>query len=350
MVRINRVVVVISAALIAGLLAIGSLGHGQSTPASALSEQQIKAGLGVLQDNGKPTPIGASNLNLSKSNINRTALGWTQPATNVSGNGPLLMTSNLNLSKSNVNRTAHDIGADEQSVGILELQRPMNPKKGQDKDKRFIPAGQYGVSLFKSVDKASPQLMMFLLDTDEPAVFGLSLEAAALTQALSDEFTDSQGIPCLLGDDYTAAILLNLLGSELEENTSALDLSLQMTLDTTLKAGQPVTFTATVTNSSGAPTTGTITVTDTLPNTLIFSSINASGFSCLTFGQQITCTTSAVLAPGQSTTIQITAQVKGGEGGVAPGTDIKNCAKVSTAGDQNQANDSSCVTATVQAP
>jgi hypothetical protein len=105
-----------------------------------------------------------------------------------------------------------------------------------------------------------------------------------------------------------------------------------------------------VTNSGGTPTTGTITVTDTLPSTLSLVSITANGFSCLTFNQQTTCQTSAVLAPGQSLTIQITVQVKGGEGGAAPGTEIKNCAKVSTAGDTNPDNDQSCVTATVQAP
>ncbi|MBI1729031.1 DUF11 domain-containing protein [Candidatus Acetothermia bacterium] len=348
MLKVNKVVVVISAALIAGLLAIGSLGQGQSTPATNVSDAQVRAGLGELQNNGNPTPILLpTTVKGSKSNSdNRVAP--TQPTSNVTGNGPLIMTSNLNLSKSNVNREIKGTKDNEQAVGILELQRPMNPKKGQDK--KLIPAGQYSVGLFKISDNESPILAMFNPINDAPAVFALSVDAAALTHTISDEFTDAQGIPCLLGDDYTAAILLNLLGSELEENTSALDLSMQKTLDGTLKPGQNANYTLTVTNNSGAPTTGTITVTDSLPSTLIFGSINASGFSCLTFGQQITCTTSAVLAPSQSTTIQITAQVKGGEGGVAPGTDIKNCAKVSTAGDQNPDNDQGCVTATVQSP
>jgi uncharacterized repeat protein (TIGR01451 family) len=198
--------------------------------------------------------------------------------------------------------------------------------------------------------ESTPLLAMFPLNTDEPAELVVSVKAEALLLALGDEFTDAQGIPCLLGDEYMSAILLNLLASLLQEDTSALDLSMQKTLDGTLKAGQNSTYTITVTNNSGAPTTGTITVTDSLPSTLIFGSINASGFSCLTFGQQTTCQTSTVVASGASLQLQITAQVKGGEGGVAPGTDIKNCAKVSTAGDTNPDNDQSCVTATVQAP
>jgi uncharacterized repeat protein (TIGR01451 family) len=349
MLRVNRVVVIIYAALIAGLLAIGSLGQGQGTPAMDVSEQQVTAGLRVLQQQGNPTPIQTTTVKGSKSNSDGR-LGYTKPAPNVSGNGPLIMTSNLNLSKSNVNRTAHDIGADEESVGILELQRPMNPKKGQDKDKRLIPAGQYSVGLFKISDNESPILAMFNPINDAPAVFALSLDAAALIQALSDEFTDSEGIPCLLGDEYTAAILLNLLGSELEENTSTLDLSMQKSLDGTLKAGQQVTYILRILNVGGASTTSAITVTDSLPSTLIFGSLTGNGFSCFSFGQQITCTASTVVASGASLELQITAQVKGGEGGVAPGTDIKNCAKVSTAGDTNQDNDQGCITATVQAP
>jgi uncharacterized repeat protein (TIGR01451 family) len=128
------------------------------------------------------------------------------------------------------------------------------------------------------------------------------------------------------------------------------DLALEMTLDTKLIVGQPVTFTATVANIGGAPTTGTISVTDALPSTLSLVSLSANGFFCFTFGQQMTCQTSAVLAPGQSLPIQITVRLAGGEGKSGPeaGTEIKNCAKVRTEGDVNLDNDQGCVTGKVE--
>ncbi|MBI1729030.1 DUF11 domain-containing protein [Candidatus Acetothermia bacterium] len=325
-----------------------------------LYSAQIKAGLGVLQDMGKPTPLlKTTTVKGSKSNSDGR-LGSSRPVENVTVSPDLNLFHTIKTTKSNTFRTILGIGEDEAPVGVINLMSakiavgdpgpddpPTQPIK---KPTKRIPAGQYGVGLLMIAGESTPLLAMFPLNTDEPAELVVSVEADALLLALGDEFTDAQGIPCLLGDEYMSAVLLNLLASLLEPDTSTLDLALQKTLDGTLKAGQNSTYTITVTNSSGTPTTGTITVTDSLPSTLIFGSINASGFSCLTFGQQITCTTSAILAPSQSTTIQITAQVKGGEGGVAPGTDIRNCAKVSTAGDTNPDNDQGCITATVQSP
>jgi len=129
------------------------------------------------------------------------------------------------------------------------------------------------------------------------------------------------------------------------------DLAMAKTLDGTLKAGQPAPYLLTITNAGKSSTAGTITVTDSLPGPLTLSSTSGAGWSCLSFGQNITCTSESALAPDATSTIQITAQVKGGEpgaGGTAPGTEIKNCAVVRNDGDSKADNNTGCHTGTVQ--
>ena len=314
-----------------------------------LHTAQIKAGLGVLQDMGHPTPIPTpTTVKGTKSNSDK--LSSTRPVENVTDNMGVSLFTTSDTSRSNTYHGLTDVrggtlqlnGTGLSSVGVLELKSPMLIKDGPGD---VILTGQYRVGIYIGTE------VIFLAMSDlETGVLGTSVSIGvdALLQALGDDFMDAQGIPCLLGDEYTSAILLNLLASMLVEKTSALDLSLQMTLDTKLIVGQPVTFTATVTNSGGAPTTGTISVTDTLPSTLILDSIKGNGFSCLTFNQQTTCSNSTVVASGASLQLQFMALVKGGEGGVASGTEIKNCAKVSTAGDTNPDNDQACVTGKVE--
>lgn len=58
------------------------------------------------------------------------------------------------------------------------------------------------------------------------------------------------------------------------------DLSIAMTHTGELLAGQPVTFTVTVSNVGGGPSAGVITVSDTLPTGLTASSLSGEGWDC----------------------------------------------------------------------
>ncbi len=70
----------------------------------------------------------------------------------------------------------------------------------------------------------------------------------------------------------------------------------------------PYTYTLTVTNSSSVATSGTITVKDQLPAgvTPVNGSFNpATGWSCTTSGQLVTCTSTSVLAAGANNALTI---------------------------------------------
>jgi len=338
----------------AGMLVIGTLGQGQGTPATAVSEDQINAGLQVLQNTGNPTPLFATTVKGSKSNSDNI-LGATQPLPNVTGSGksdggspPVVLSANLNLSKSNINKAIQGRGDEALAVGVITLPGAMSFKQGPEKkeEEKRIAAGQYEVWLFNIDEYATPILAMFSLETGDPTDEVLSVDAQALIEAISDEFTHAQGIPCLLGDEYAAAILLNVLASMLEEAEetapSAPDVTLKKTLDGALRVEQEATYILTIANEGQGPTTSVIIVTDVLASELAFVRAKGTGWSCAG-GQAVTCTTTDSLAPNQSNTIQITVKVRAG-----PGTNITNCALVNTEGDANPANNRRCHTGTVQ--
>lgn len=88
------------------------------------------------------------------------------------------------------------------------------------------------------------------------------------------------------------------------------DLQLTKTDNGPFNMGQAGTYTLTVTNIGNVSTNGsTMTMTDTIPANLTINSVTpASGWSCSTSGQTVTCTSSSVMAPNASsaTTIGVT--------------------------------------------
>lgn len=113
------------------------------------------------------------------------------------------------------------------------------------------------------------------------------------------------------------------------------DLSLTKTHATSpWQPGGTGTWTLTVRNVGGSATTGTTTVTDTVPVGATPVSATGSGWSCTISGRTVTCTTSASIAPGASSTIALVVRLDAD----APST-LPNTATVRTPDDLNTAND-----------
>lgn len=111
------------------------------------------------------------------------------------------------------------------------------------------------------------------------------------------------------------------------------DLSLSKRHSGSFRALRNGVYTLSVTNIGAGPTTGVITVIDSLPLGLGFVSGNGSGWSCSALASLVTCTSSAVLAPTDITTITLTVSVATSAAAVTV-----NTASVSTAGDANSTN------------
>jgi len=110
---------------------------------------------------------------------------------------------------------------------------------------------------------------------------------------------------------------------------------------TSVKAGDLLTYTLTVSNVGEGATTGTVTVTDTVPSGLALGSVNGgTDWTCGTSGQTVTCTyNNGAIAPGQTVgTITINTTVLSSAVGVLTNTGV-----VSTPGDTNPTNDTSTV-------
>ena len=87
---------------------------------------------------------------------------------------------------------------------------------------------------------------------------------------------------------------------------SAPDLTLALAHTGELLAGQPITFTITVSNVGSGATAGMITVTDTLPASLTATSLSGTGWDCDL--ASLTCTSSDVVgAPGELPVITLVA-------------------------------------------
>jgi CSLREA domain-containing protein/uncharacterized repeat protein (TIGR01451 family) len=82
--------------------------------------------------------------------------------------------------------------------------------------------------------------------------------------------------------------------------TEAPDLVVDLANGGAFTQGQDGTYTVTVTNTGSGPTFGQVAVTSTLPADLSFVSGTGTGWSCSAVGQDVTCTTSATVAAGQS--------------------------------------------------
>lgn len=116
------------------------------------------------------------------------------------------------------------------------------------------------------------------------------------------------------------------------------DLTISKTHSGNFNAGQPGSYTITVTNAGGAPTTGLVTVTDTVPVGLTPTGPTGlhNGWNCTINGQTVSCERFDVLAGGASyPSIMLTVQV------VNPAPlSVTNTATVSGGGDTNPTNNS----------
>jgi uncharacterized repeat protein (TIGR01451 family) len=122
--------------------------------------------------------------------------------------------------------------------------------------------------------------------------------------------------------------------SDADFSILAPDLTIHMTHSGELLAGQPVTFTITVSNVGGGPSSGEISVVDTLPASLVASSLSGDGWDCDL--ASLTCTIDDSLGSGSSLTeITLIAIV-----GPQPPLLVVNSATVSGGGDNLPANNS----------
>ena len=137
-------------------------------------------------------------------------------------------------------------------------------------------------------------------------------------------------------DDTTAGNNTSFASTQ----TDVPDLSITQTLAGNAFAGQPVAYTLTVSNSGGT-TNGEITVSDLVSTGLTGAAIAGSGWNCT----GLTCTTTNVLLPGDTSTLVLTATVDPS----APET-VTSTAIVSGGSEANLSNDSASVTSTVYTP
>lgn len=119
-------------------------------------------------------------------------------------------------------------------------------------------------------------------------------------------------------------------------------LSLSKTSDGPWTAGGTGNYSLTVKNTSTTATSGTVTVRDLLPSGVSASSFSSGNWTCTVSGQQVTCTTAAVLAGGASSVITLPVKISSGASG-----SLKNRAAVGGGGDPDPIPDpATCVVGT----
>jgi uncharacterized repeat protein (TIGR01451 family) len=112
-----------------------------------------------------------------------------------------------------------------------------------------------------------------------------------------------------------------------------------------LEVGFPGTYTVSIRNGGVAPTTGPIMVTDNLPTGLTYVSGNGVGWSCSASGQDVACSNTDSLAPGSSTTLELTVAVNGNAA-----SQVTHSPVVTVSGDLIPANNTVLDAATVVTP
>jgi uncharacterized repeat protein (TIGR01451 family) len=138
------------------------------------------------------------------------------------------------------------------------------------------------------------------------------------------------------GDSNTA----NDCGSTTAGIGGTVDLVLSKDVVGKLVGGQAGRFSLAVRNVGTAPAEPTITVVDTLSAGLTFGSASGNGWMCAAAGQVVTCLRSSALAPGATSTIDLTVGV---QASIVP--TVTNCARVTGANETaSRVNNVSCVT------
>jgi uncharacterized repeat protein (TIGR01451 family)/fimbrial isopeptide formation D2 family protein len=115
------------------------------------------------------------------------------------------------------------------------------------------------------------------------------------------------------------------------------DLAIAQFVEGTANQGSTVNYVFAVNNAGSATTYAPTTVTATFPDGLVPLNAGGDGWSCQVAGQTVTCTRPDNLAPGASfAAIRVGTRVD-----AKPGTILAVLARVSTAGDSVQPNDTS---------
>ena len=134
--------------------------------------------------------------------------------------------------------------------------------------------------------------------------------------------------------------------SQLVTPVDAVDLNVFKTANpATFTPGQPGVYSIQVSNIGNAASSGTITVTDTLDPNLTFASFTGSNWSCSAAAQVVTCTTSAAIPAGASSSVMITVNV------AANGqTTVTNMVAISGGGDVDPADNTFTLVSNVNTP
>jgi uncharacterized repeat protein (TIGR01451 family) len=123
------------------------------------------------------------------------------------------------------------------------------------------------------------------------------------------------------------------------------DLSVRSSHTGNFGAGFEEAYTVTVTNVGTASAASTITVTDRLPPGLEFVSASGSGWGCSAANSVITCTSSAPLAPTESSSYALRVSA-----GTAASPSVSHSVSVAVDGDLNPANNTAIDETTVVTP
>jgi uncharacterized repeat protein (TIGR01451 family) len=145
----------------------------------------------------------------------------------------------------------------------------------------------------------------------------VTANSATLPPGVSFNGTSFGGTPSTAGTYNVSLTATNVYGSSQATVTitvnpatasSGADLKLALTASS-FTAGETGQYRFTVTNHGSAAATRPIVVTDTLPTGLTYAKASGTGWKCSAIGQALTCTNSASLGIGKSTSLTIDVRI-----------------------------------------